>query len=95
MSNSKPFGTLPKHASPDSIKPFTVDIPEQEVQQMLNLLKLTRVAGPIYENSLANGERSLGVRRDWLLEAKRVWETEFDWLVTPAFVSSGCSCGAS
>jgi microsomal epoxide hydrolase len=81
MASDKPWGTLPKNATTDSIKPFTVAFPEDEVKRMIDLLKLTRVASPVYENSLAGDDRHLGLRRDWLVEAKRIWETEFDWFV--------------
>jgi microsomal epoxide hydrolase len=83
MATDKPFGTLPKDADSSSVKPFTVEFPEDEVKRMIDLLKLTRVAEPVYENSLAGDDRHLGLRRDWLVEAKRIWETEFDWLVVP------------
>lgn len=78
MSTSNPYGKLPQNAS-QSIKPFTLHFPDADIKHMIDLLKLTRVADPIFENSLPNGDRHLGLRRDWLVEAKRVWETEFDW----------------
>lgn len=78
MASSKPYGKLPSKAS-SSIKPFTLNFPDSDIKQMHDLLKLTPIAAPIYENSLPDNDRHLGVRRDWLLEAKRVWETDFDW----------------
>lgn len=78
MASDRPYRTLPKNASP-GIEPFTLEYPEADLKHMKDLLKLSRVADPVYENSLPDGDRHLGLRRDWLLEAKRVWETEFDW----------------
>ena len=75
---SKAFATLPEKAS-SSIKPFTIDFSHSDIKRMTDLLKLTSVAGENYENALANGERHLGVRRDWLNKAKEHWETKFDW----------------
>lgn len=75
-----PFAKLPEKAS-KSVEPFTVDFPQSEIKGMIDLLKLTPVAGELYENSLAHNERHLGVRRDWLLNAKEYWETKFDWFV--------------
>jgi microsomal epoxide hydrolase len=75
---SKPFGELPQKAS-SSIKPFTIDFADAEIKRMIDLLKLTPVATESYENVLPNGDRHLGVRRDWLIEAKAYWENKFDW----------------
>ena len=81
MAQSKSFGQLPRNAASD-IEAFHLNIPDADVKFMKDLLKLSPVAEPIYENSLPDGDRRLGLRRDWLIEAKRVWETEFDWQVT-------------
>jgi microsomal epoxide hydrolase len=78
MAASNPYGSLPANAA-SSIEPFTLHIADADIKQMQDLLKLTPVAEPLYENSLPNGERHLGVRREWLIEAKRVWEDEFSW----------------
>jgi microsomal epoxide hydrolase len=78
MSSSNPYAKLPENAS-SAIKPFTVSFPDADIKHMIDLLKLTPVADPIYENSLANGDRQLGLRRDWLTNAKHTWETEFNW----------------
>lgn len=73
------FDTLP-HGASKSIKPFKVDIPQQDLDSLTTLLKLSPLPPPTYENSLPEGgEPRLGVRRDWLSTAKRYWETEFDW----------------
>lgn len=88
MAPTKLFGDLPPNAAA-SIVPFDLRIPKSDVDHMQNLLKLTPLASPIYENSLPNGDRHLGLRRDWLVEAKRVWETEFNWYV-PASIQFLC-----
>jgi Epoxide hydrolase N terminus len=81
MSNPQ-FGKLPEKAS-SSIQPFTIDLPESEIKSMIDLLKLTPVASSLYENSLLDGDRHLGIRRDWLLEAKKYWEETYDWFASP------------
>lgn len=83
MASSNPYGKLPANAS-TAIKPFTLRFDDADIKHMLDLLKLTPVAEPVYENSLPDGDRHLGLRRDWLVEAKRVWETEFDWYSNPS-----------
>jgi microsomal epoxide hydrolase len=77
---SNPYGKLPSGAS-SAITPFTVHFPDADLKHMLDLLKLTPVADPVFENSLPDHNRQLGLRRDWLTEAKHIWETQFDWYV--------------
>lgn len=75
---TKRFGKLPEGAS-KSIQPFTIDFPQSDLDDLKTLLKLSRVAGPVHENSLPGEDRHLGVRREWLIKAKKHWETSFDW----------------
>ena len=75
------FGVLPSNAA-SNIEAYNLYIPASDIKHMQDLLRLSPVAGPVYENSLPDGDRHLGLRRDWLTEAKRVWETDFDWYVT-------------
>ena len=72
------FNTLPDGAS-DTIKPWKVDIPQQDLDTLATLLKLAPIPPPTFENSLPGQDRRLGVRRDWLLAAKKYWETDFEW----------------
>lgn len=65
-------------------------MPEDDIQRMRDLLKLSCVAGPVYENSLPNEGRNLGLRRDWLLNAKKTWETDFDWRVCAETLLHSC-----
>ena len=81
MAQKNLCGKLPPNAASD-IEAYTLQIPDSDIKHMQDLLKLTPVADPIYENSLPDGDRRWGVRRDWLVEAKRVWETDFDWQVS-------------
>ncbi|KAK3374654.1 Alpha/Beta hydrolase protein [Podospora didyma] len=76
----KPYGTLPGGASTNpAVWPFTIDIPEAEVERMQTLVKLSPVASACFENSAPDGDTDLGLSREWLVEAKRVWETDIDW----------------
>ncbi|KAF2165285.1 hypothetical protein M409DRAFT_55708 [Zasmidium cellare ATCC 36951] len=87
MAQGKPFGNLPSGAT-SNVKPYELHIPEADVQNMKNLLKLCRLAGPVYENSMPGGKRTLGVRRDWLADAKQTWETDFDWRASESHMNS-------
>lgn len=78
MAQTKPFGILPSNSA-SNIEPFHLEVADWELLDMKALLKLSRLAGPIYENSLPDGSQNLGVRRDWLAQAKQSWETEFSW----------------
>ena len=80
MAQSNMFDRLPPKAS-SKIEPYNLHIAAPDLKQMLDLLNLSPIADPLYENSLPDGDRQFGVRRDWLVEAKRVWKAEFDWKV--------------
>jgi microsomal epoxide hydrolase len=77
-TDRKPFSTLPPAAS-SNIKTFTISFPQSELQHLKDLLKLTPIPSPSYENSLPDSDRRLGLRRDWLASAKSYWENDFDW----------------
>ncbi|RMZ86615.1 hypothetical protein DV736_g6159, partial [Chaetothyriales sp. CBS 134916] len=74
-----PFSKLPVGASLSSISPFTISFPDSDLKHLQDLLKLTPVPSPSYENSLPDSQRRFGIRRDWLIKAKTQWETDFDW----------------
>ncbi|KAF2225936.1 Alpha/Beta hydrolase protein [Elsinoe ampelina] len=57
--------------------PFTANIPEEKLQQMLQLAKLAPIAPEVYEN--VDTSRSFGMNRDWLIKARDHWVTKFDW----------------
>ena len=61
------------------ITPFTVHIPDDSLDQLDTLLSITSIAEPAYENSLPNGDRKFGMRRNWLTRAIEEWKTTFDW----------------
>ena len=61
------------------ITPFTVHIPDDSLDQLDTLLSITPIAESTYENSLPNGDRKFGMRRDWLTKAVEEWKTTFDW----------------
>ena len=80
MAEPKMFGKLPSKAA-SSIEAYDLHFPDADIKYMQDLLRLSHIADPVYENSLPDGDRHLGLRHDWLLEAKRVWETDFNWQV--------------
>lgn len=78
MENMADFSTIP--VSDSSIfKPFTLDIPDAELDAIKHLLEVSRVNQATFENTRTDG--SLGVTRDWMKEALSYWKTRFDWFV--------------
>ncbi|KAI4726297.1 alpha/beta-hydrolase [Aureobasidium sp. EXF-10728] len=59
--------------------PFTVHIPDAELEQLDLLLRVTPIAEPTYETNLPDGNRKFGMRHDWLTKAVEEWRTTFDW----------------
>ncbi|KAG8631701.1 hypothetical protein KVT40_000841 [Elsinoe batatas] len=57
--------------------PFTANIPEEKLQQMLQLAKLAPIAPEVYEN--VDTSRTFGMNREWLIKARDHWITKFDW----------------
>ncbi|RMZ78888.1 hypothetical protein DV738_g3648, partial [Chaetothyriales sp. CBS 135597] len=88
MTSTLPFSKLPPGASSSAISPFTVSFPDSDLKYLKDLLKLTRVPSASFENSLPGSDRRLGVRRDWLAQAKTQWESDFDWRKVESKINS-------
>lgn len=58
-------------------KPFKASIPEENLSEFKQLLKLSKIAPVVYENQ--QQDRRFGTTRDWLVNAKKHWETSYDW----------------
>lgn len=71
-----PFSTIPASATKQPT-PFKVSIPDSEIADFKQLLKLSRLPKKTYENQ--QKDRRFGVGLEWLTNAKRVWEEEYDW----------------
>ena len=71
------FAQLPKGAK--DIEPFSIDIPDQDIEDFKQLLKLSKVAPDTFENTQEDGR--YGVTAKWLSEAKDYWLTTYDWSV--------------
>lgn len=71
----KSFGTLP--ATAQAIEPFTIQVPEEELDAFKTLLSLSKVATPTYES--LQEDRRYGVTSTWMANAKDHWLNKFDW----------------
>lgn len=70
------YSTLPTGASLNP-KPFKAHVPEEKLQLLKDLVKLSPIAEPTYENTGAG--RHFGMTREYLAKAKQEWSTNFDW----------------
>lgn len=78
MSAQLPFATIPKTAKSQPL-PYQVSVPEEKVSELRQLLKLSKIAPATYENLHANAkEGKFGITREWLINAKKEWET-WEW----------------
>ena len=70
------FDKLPSTATLKA-QPFQAHVSDQELNDFKQLLKLSKIGPKTYEN--LKTDRYFGISRDWLTEAKKHWETKFDW----------------
>jgi microsomal epoxide hydrolase len=73
MSN---YNRLPASAT-GNFENFEVHVPEDKLTQFKDLIRISPIGPVTYENQRAT--RDFGVSRSWLVEAKKNWETTFDW----------------
>ncbi|KAK8843497.1 hypothetical protein IAR55_007157 [Kwoniella newhampshirensis] len=72
------YSTLP-HKPTVPLEPFRIAIPEEDVMELKELLKLSRISKETYENTHAEARDGFGVSRDWLIKTKEEW-LKFDCL---------------
>ncbi|KAH7364659.1 epoxide hydrolase [Rhexocercosporidium sp. MPI-PUGE-AT-0058] len=79
------YSTLPASVQKKPT-PFKISIPDEEIADFKQLLKLSRLPKQTYEN--LQEDRRYGVSLAWLSEAKRVWLEEFDWKKTESHINN-------
>jgi microsomal epoxide hydrolase len=57
-------------------EPFTIEIPEKQIGDLKQLLKLSKLPKPTYESLQEDGR--YGLSHKWMTEAKKGWE-HFNW----------------
>lgn len=60
-----------------SCQRFEVDIPENVLQNLSTILRLSLLPQESFENLQL--DRRYGVTLPWMKNAKDIWETQFDW----------------
>ncbi|KAF2017865.1 epoxide hydrolase-like protein [Aaosphaeria arxii CBS 175.79] len=74
------------YSPPDSIKPFTLDIPEQELTELKQLLQLSRIGPKTYESTQT--AHDFGVTHQWMTETKDYWLNKYDWRAQEKYINS-------
>jgi len=74
MSDS--YSNFP-HKPTIQVDPFTVSIPQSDLDDLKVILKHTRIPKETFENSQTHPE-DYGVTREWFIKAREAW-LEFDW----------------
>lgn len=59
------------------LKKHTLAVPSEDGDELRTLLKSARLTRPTYESTTK--EVYLGVKRDWVVEARRYWMEDYDW----------------
>ncbi|KAL7267882.1 hypothetical protein RUND412_009516 [Rhizina undulata] len=77
--------SIPKNATL-SLKPFKVQVPQVELEDLQTLLKVSRLAPATYENQQLDGK--FGLSLEWVSKAKARWEGGFDWRKHESHINS-------
>lgn len=67
------------------LEPFTLHVPEEELERFKNLLKLSNI-GPTTRWNQQDDSR-FGVSRDRLIKAKDTWLSTFDWRKHESYIN--------
>ncbi|KAF2128177.1 epoxide hydrolase-like protein [Dothidotthia symphoricarpi CBS 119687] len=74
------------YSPPSSAKPFTLNIPEQDLSEWRQLLQLSKLSPDTYEGR--QEDRRFGITRKWLSDAKEYWLNEYDWRAEEKYINS-------
>ncbi|KAK5708553.1 hypothetical protein LTR17_020586 [Elasticomyces elasticus] len=83
------FDAIPSKASLKA-KPFNAHVSNEELESFQTLLKHSRIGPKTYENLTADVKdfTHFGISREWLSDAKKQWETQYDWRKTEERINS-------
>ncbi|EUC46736.1 hypothetical protein COCMIDRAFT_4273 [Bipolaris oryzae ATCC 44560] len=74
------------YSPPDSAKPFTLNISDQDLSEWRQLLQLSKLPPDTWEGWQEDG--SVGLPRKWLSEAKDYWLNKYDWRAAEKHINS-------
>lgn len=72
------MGLYRRGAQPQPQK-YHLEIPDQDISDLKELLRLSRLAPKTYENLQTDG--TYGVSHEWMTKVKEYWLNEYDWYV--------------
>ncbi|KAH9845569.1 Epoxide hydrolase [Teratosphaeria destructans] len=77
------FDTIPSKASL-KIQPFKAHVSQEELDDFKQLVRLSKIGPKTYENQITDVKdfTSFGISRQWMEDAKKHWETKYDWRKT-------------
>ncbi|KAK4948293.1 hypothetical protein LTR10_012827 [Elasticomyces elasticus] len=83
------FNSIPSKASLKP-RPFTAHVSDEDLESFQTLLRHSRIGPKTYENLTANVKdfTHFGISRQWLEDAKKQWETQYDWRKTEDRINS-------
>ncbi|KAK5734510.1 hypothetical protein LTR17_008870 [Elasticomyces elasticus] len=70
-----------------NVNPFTVSIPDKALDELKQLLHLSKIGPPTFENTRQAGP-SYGLSRTWTAMAKDHWLNQYDWRKNEARINS-------
>lgn len=77
--------TVP-YTIPETARPFTLHISDEDCFQLRELLRLSRVGPTTWENQHQDGR--YGISHQWLVLTKDYWLNEFDWRAQEARINA-------
>ncbi|KAF2708440.1 alpha/beta-hydrolase [Pleomassaria siparia CBS 279.74] len=80
------YDIVPKGATLNPRK-FELKVPQQEVDEFYQLLKLSPLAPKTYENTRTD-PNLFGVNHEWMTEAKNHWVSSYDWRRREDYINS-------
>ncbi|KAH0339789.1 epoxide hydrolase 1, partial [Aureobasidium melanogenum] len=79
--------TRPAYPIPKTT-PFKVHIPDDDLQHLDTLLRMTPAAQLTYETSLPGNDRKFGMRQDWSKQVVAEWQSAFDWRKHETYINT-------
>lgn len=70
------YAQIPATA-PKKPSPFKASIPQEQLDDLNTLLKLSKIPSPTFES--LQEDRRFGVSHSWVTNAKKHWIDEYSW----------------
>ena len=70
------YSSLPPNAKLQ-FTPFESHIPDDQLKKLEQLIELSPIAPPTFENLREDGH--YGITRKWLMDAQKYWANDYNW----------------